>query len=146
FGKTDVKLAYFSDYLNYFGADTNAVADVQTYQLQTEQTYTKGNNWSLRGGINLQHFIAENDGYAGPKQENRAAVFALFRYDPTPNLDLSLNLRQALVEDYTPTPTPALGFNWRFYQHEQHHLYLKGNVSGSYRVPTLNDRFWVNAG
>jgi len=145
-GKTDVKLAYFRDYLNYKGADTNSVADVTTWQLQTEQTYTKGQNWSLRGGLNLQHFIAENQGYTGSKQENRAAVFALFRYDPTQNLDLSLNLRQAFVEDYNPAPTPAFGFNWRFYQHNKHHVYLKGNASGSYRVPTLNDRFWVNAG
>ncbi|MEJ8757931.1 TonB-dependent receptor [Pontibacter sp. H259] len=146
YGETVVKLAYFNDYLNYKGADTNSVANVNTYQLQAEQTFTKGQNWSLRGGVNLQHFTAENDGYAGTKQENRAAAFALFRYDPTPTLDLSLNLRQTFVENYNPAPTPAFGFNWKFYQHNQQHLYLKGNVSGSYRVPTLNDRFWAGAG
>ncbi|MER2998630.1 TonB-dependent receptor plug domain-containing protein [Pontibacter populi] len=145
-GKTDVKLAYFRDYLNYTNNSLNSVANVETYQLQAEQTYTKGADWSLRGGVNLQHFVAENDGYAGTKQENRAAVFALFRYDPTETIDLSLNLRQAIVEDYNPAPTPSFGLNWKFYQHEQHQLFLKGNVSGSYRVPTLNDRFWAGAG
>ncbi|NDK56113.1 TonB-dependent receptor [Pontibacter fetidus] len=145
-GTTDVKLAYFKDFLNYTDDATNSVADVQTYQLQAEQTYTKGKNWSLRGGVNLQHFVAENDGYAQTEQENRAALFALFRYDPTQTIDLSLNLRQAFVTDYNPAPTPALGFNWKFYQQAQHQLFLKGNVSGSYRVPTLNDRFWVGAG
>ncbi|MBC5774129.1 TonB-dependent receptor [Pontibacter sp. KCTC 32443] len=145
-GTTDVKLAYFKDFLKYTDNSQNSLANVQTYQLQAEQTYTKGANWSLRGGVNLQHFIAENDGYADTQQENRASVFALFRYDPTETLDLSLNLRQAFAEDYNPAPTPALGFNWKFYHYNQHHLYLKGNVSGSYRVPTLNDRFWVGAG
>ena len=145
-GTTDVKLAYFKDYLLYTDNATNSLADVQTYQLQAEQTYTKGQNWSLRGGLNLQHYKAVNDGYAGTQEENRAAAFALFRYDPTKTLDLSLNLRQAFVQNYSPSPTPAFGFNWKFYQHNRHHIFLKGNVSGSYRVPTLNDRFWVGAG
>ncbi|MCJ8166873.1 TonB-dependent receptor [Pontibacter sp. E15-1] len=145
-GQTDVKAAYFKDYLHYTDNTTNSEADVQTYQLQAEQTYTKGSNWSLRGGINLQHFVAENDGYAGQQQENRAAVFALFRYNPVAPLALSLNLRQALVEGYSPMPTPALGFDWTFYKQHQHRLSLKGSASGSYRVPTLNDRYWIGAG
>lgn len=145
-GQTDIKAAYFKDYLHYTDNSTNSVADVQTYQLQAEQTYTQGQNWSLRGGLNLQHFIAENDGYAGQQDENRASVFALFRYNPVEPLALSLNFRQAFVENYNPLPTPALGFNWKFYNNNRHQISLKGNVSGSYRVPTLNDRFWIGAG
>ncbi|MHA6246562.1 TonB-dependent receptor plug domain-containing protein [Pontibacter sp. CAU 1760] len=145
-GQTDVKAAYFKDYLHYTDNSVNSLADVQTYQLQAEQTYTQGSNWSLRGGINLQHFVAENDGYAGQQAENRAAVFALFRYNPLEPLALSLNLRQAFVEGYNPQPTPALGFDWKFFQHQPHQLSLKGSASGSYRVPTLNDRFWIGSG
>ncbi|WP_161889959.1 TonB-dependent receptor plug domain-containing protein [Pontibacter russatus] len=145
-GQTDIKAAYFKDYLHYTDRSINSVADVHTYQLQAEQTYTRGDNWSLRGGLNLQHYIAENDGYAGQQEENRASAFALFRYNPVAPLALSLNVRQALVEGYNPLPTPALGFDWKFYRRNRHQLSLKGNASGSYRVPTLNDRFWVGAG
>ena len=145
-GQTDLKLAYFKDYLNYTDLSTNSVADVQTYQLQADHTYTRGDNWSLRGGVNLQQYLAENDGYAGRQNENRASAFALFRYNPVSSLALSLNVRQAFVEGYNPLPTPAAGFNWKFFQRNQHQLSLKGNAAGSYRVPTLNDRFWVGAG
>ncbi|MDX5480424.1 MAG: TonB-dependent receptor [Hymenobacteraceae bacterium] len=145
-GETDVKLAYFKDYLHYTDISNSSVADVQTYQLQAEQTYSKGEQWSLRGGLNLQHYEAENDGYAGTQTESRASAFALLRYDPLKTLDLSLNLRHTLVEGYNPLPTPALGFNWKFYHINRHQLSLKGNASGSYRIPTLNDRFWVGAG
>ncbi|MEJ8801035.1 TonB-dependent receptor plug domain-containing protein [Pontibacter sp. H249] len=145
-GQTELKAAYFNDYLHYTNNSTNSVADVNTYQLQAEQTYTRGNHWSLRGGINLQHFTAENGGYAGEQQENRASAFALLRYDPTAALKLSLNLRQAFVEGYNPKPTPAFGFDWKFYNDNINQLSLKGNVAGSYRVPTLNDRFWLGAG
>jgi iron complex outermembrane receptor protein len=145
-GQTDIKVAYFKDFLQYDDITTNSVADVQTYQLQAEQTYTKGSNWSLRGGVNLQHYVAENDGYTRQQDESRAALFALFRYNPAEPLALSLNVRQAFVEGYNPLPTPALGFSWKFYNNNRHQLSLKGNASGSYRVPTLNDRFWAGAG
>ncbi|WP_345159295.1 TonB-dependent receptor plug domain-containing protein [Pontibacter saemangeumensis] len=145
-GQTDIKAAYFKDYLHYTDLATNSIADVQTYQLQAGQTYTRGTSWSLRGGFNLQHFVAENDGYAGQQAENRGAAFALFRYNPVAPLALSLNVRQAFVENHSPLPTPALGFDWKFYNRNRHQLSLKGNASGSYRVPTLNDRFWIGAG
>ncbi|WP_439881291.1 TonB-dependent receptor plug domain-containing protein [Pontibacter sp. MBLB2868] len=146
FGQTSIKAAYFNDYLNYTDLSTNSEADVATYQLQAEQTYTRADKWSLRGGFNLQRFIAENDGYAGVKDENRASAFALFRFDPVKQLKLSLNLRQAFVEGYNPHPTPAMGVEWKFYNNNTHQLSLKGSASGSYRVPTLNDRFWQGAG
>ncbi|MBC5992885.1 TonB-dependent receptor plug domain-containing protein [Pontibacter cellulosilyticus] len=147
YGQTAVKAALFNDYLQYTSNTTaSSISDVNTYQLQAEQAYTHGNRWSLRGGINLQHFAATNSGYAGEQSENRASAFALLRYDPASNLKLSLNLRQAIIEGYNPKPTPALGFDWKFYNDNINQLSLKGNVAGSYRAPTLNDRFWVGAG
>ncbi|ARS37366.1 TonB-dependent receptor plug domain-containing protein [Pontibacter actiniarum] len=145
-GQTSVKAAFFNDYLHFTDLSNNSKAEVGTYQLQAEQTYTHGARWSLRGGVNLQRFVAENDGYEAQADENRAALFALFRYDPVQPLQLTLNLRQALVEGFNPPPTPALGFNWKFFNSNRHQVSLKGNTSGSYRVPTLNDRFWVGAG
>ncbi len=145
-GQTAVKAAYFNDYLHYNKTGAVSEADVNTYQVLAEQSYTYSNRWSLRGGVNLQHFSAANDGYAGTASDNRASVFALLRYDPTSALKLSLNLRQAFVEGYNPKPTPALGFNWKFYNDNKNQLSIKGNMSGSYRVPTLNDRFWLGAG
>ncbi|WP_347157177.1 TonB-dependent receptor [Pontibacter chitinilyticus] len=145
-GQTDVKAAYFKDYLHYSDNASSSVADIGTYQVQAEQTYTRGSTWSLRSGLNLQHFVAENTGYTSPKTENRASLFALFRYDPLERLQLSLNLRQELAEGYDPQPAPAFGASWELLASANNRLYLKGNAAGSYRVPTLNDRFWLGAG
>ncbi len=145
-GETSIKAAYFNDLLKYTNTSVNSNTDISTYQLQAEQTYTFGRSWSLRGGINLQHFAADVDGYGKPQEENRASAFALFRYDPAEPLELSLNLRQTFAEGYNPSPTPTLGANYKFYAKGHHLLYLKGNTSGSYRVPTLNDRFWQPGG
>ncbi|WP_460880387.1 TonB-dependent receptor plug domain-containing protein [Pontibacter rugosus] len=142
-GQTSIKTAYFNDFLHYTDLSNDSKSDVDTYQLQAEQTYTYGRHWSLRGGFNLQYFKALNDGYAGEPNEVRSSVFALFRYDPVEPLQLSLNLRQAFVEGFNPPPTPSLGFNWKPLNNDL--LALKGSISSSYRVPTLNDRFWIGA-
>ncbi|WP_187262532.1 TonB-dependent receptor [Pontibacter beigongshangensis] len=145
-GETSLKAGYFSDFLHYTDNSNNSTTDITTYQLQAEQTYTQGQKWSLRGGLNLQHFAAEVQGYGGEVTENRASAFLLFRYDPDPKLALSLNLRQAFIKGYNPAPTPTVGANWQFLSFGEHQLYLKGNISGSYRVPTLNERFWQPGG
>ncbi|WP_083674055.1 TonB-dependent receptor plug domain-containing protein [Pontibacter lucknowensis] len=145
-GETSVKAAVFNDYLRYTDNNNYSTTDINTYQVQAEQTYTYARRWSLRGGLNLQHFDANVQGYGKQVTEDRASAFLLFRYDPGKRLDLSLNLRQAFVKGYNPTPAPTLGANWLMLQQGNHQLYLKGNVSGSYRVPTLNERFWQPGG
>ncbi len=145
-GESNVKAAYFSDYLKYTDNSNNSVTAINTYQLQAEQTYAYGARWSLRGGLNLQHFRGDVEGYGGAVEENRAAAFALLRYDPAPALALSLNLRQAFIKGYNPAPTPTVGANWKLLAGNNQQLYLKGNIAGSYRVPTLNDRFWRPGG
>lgn len=145
-GETSVKAAVFNDYLLFTDNNNHSTTDINTYQVQAEQTYTYARRWSLRGGLNLQHFAADVQGYGRQVKEDRASAFLLFRYDPSKRLDLSLNLRQAFVKGYNPAPAPTLGANWLMLQHDQHQLYLKGNVSGSYRVPTLNERFWQPGG
>ncbi|QCR23512.1 TonB-dependent siderophore receptor [Pontibacter sp. SGAir0037] len=145
-GETNIKTAYFSDYLQYTDVETHSETAIKTYQLQAEQTYTYGRQWSLRGGINLQHFRGDVDGYGGAVEENRSSAFILFRFDPSQQLNLSLNLRQTFIKGYNPAPTPTIGANWNFFSQSNHSLYLKGNIAGSYRVPTLNDRFWRPGG
>ncbi|MDO6389364.1 TonB-dependent receptor [Pontibacter sp. BT731] len=145
-GETSLKAAVFNDYLLFTDNSNHSTTDINTYQLQAEQTYTYARRWSLRGGLNLQHFEADVQGYGKQVTEDRASAFLLFRYDPSKRLDLSLNLRQAFVKGYNPAPAPTLGANWLLLEHDQHQLYLKGNVSGSYRVPTLNERFWQPGG
>lgn len=145
-GETTLKAAVFNDYLLFTDNSNHSTTDINTYQVQAEQTYTYARRWSLRGGLNLQHFAADVQGYGRQVTEDRASAFLLFRYDPSQRLDLSLNLRQAFVKGYNPTPAPTLGANWLMLQQGGHALYLKGNVSGSYRVPTLNERFWQPGG
>ena len=142
-----VRAAYVRDGIRY-GDDTLEPqdSDLRTIQAQTEHTLDLGTRASLRLGTEVQHFAATVDGYAQPIAENRAAAYALLRYDPRPTLRLSLNMRQAAVPDQRPPLAPAAGLEWDLLGDPKSAstqlLTLKASAARSYRAATLNERYW----
>jgi len=142
------RTAWFEDILNYRD-DVSGLSEsrVRTSQAQAEHTWRFASNASVLLGGEAQHFAAQVDGYgAAPRTENRYSGFALFRYDPRPRLQLSLNLRQALLPGRKPPLTPTAGAEWLAWQAGAHTVRLKANASRSYRAPTLNERYWRPGG
>src|SRR5690606_28784424 len=58
----------------------------------------------------------------------------------------SLNIRQSFVTDFKAPVSPALGLEYSLLKNEQTVIKWKGNISRSYRIPTLNDRYWSPGG
>ncbi|MGI4865911.1 MAG: TonB-dependent receptor [Janthinobacterium lividum] len=155
-GQWQVRGAWFEDIINY--SDQGAISNsrVRTTQTQAEYTAALGRRASLRLGLEAQHFAAVVDGYgAEPITENRAAAFALLRYDVRPALRLSANLRQAALPAGLAPLTPTLGVEWDIYQPfatdsltqaDRPGLTLKASASRTYRAPTLNERYWRPGG
>ncbi|MDQ2772004.1 MAG: TonB-dependent receptor, partial [Bacteroidota bacterium] len=107
------RVAWFDDVLNYRDGGTPSNSRVHTTQAQAEHTSALGARGSLRLGAEAQHFAALVDGYGGTTvAENRAAAFALLRYDPRPTLRLSGNLRQAALPAGLAPLTPTAGLEW----------------------------------
>ena len=107
------RAAWFEDVLNYRDGGAPSNSRVRTTQAQTEHTAALGARGSLRLGADAQHFVAVVGGYgAVPIAENRAAAFALLRYDPRPALRLSANLRQAALPAGLAPLTPTVGLEW----------------------------------
>ena len=101
----------------------------------------------LRLGVELVHYRAAVDGYRDELlHENRADVFALFRYQHNDRLTVGLNIRQAFVTRFDPPITPSLGVDYRLVNKPGWQLDGRANVSRSYRVPTLNERYWLRLG
>ncbi|AHJ99234.1 TonB-dependent receptor plug domain-containing protein [Hymenobacter swuensis] len=142
------RAAWFEDVLNYRD-DVSGLSEsrVRTSQVQAEHTWRFAPNASVRLGGEAQRFAAQVDGYgSAPRTENRYSGFALFRYDPSPRLQLSLNLRQAILPGRRPPLTPTVGAEWLAFQAGAHSISLKGSASRSYRAPTLNERYWRPGG
>jgi vitamin B12 transporter len=104
----------------------------------------------------VQHFNAAFSEYLNPvTTENRAAAFALFRYDPRPSLRFTANLRQAALPQGRPL-TPTLGLEWDVWTSDPamdslgvspiQRLTFKASAARSYRAPTLNERYYNPGG
>ncbi|MBW3129232.1 TonB-dependent receptor plug domain-containing protein [Hymenobacter profundi] len=145
--ETGVRMAWFKDILNY---RSNTVAQsnsrVRTSQIQADHSLQLRSNLSVRVGGEAQHFAARVDGYGQDLTENRFSGYALVRYDPMPTLRLTANIRQAFIPGRRPPLAPTLGGEWQVWQHDTHTLVLKGSAARSYRVPTLNERYWRPGG
>lgn len=133
-----LKVAQLQDRIDFNG-DISVMP--RTY-LSYEHEYVGSDNWSLRGGVNWQVLSADIDAYEADISENRQDLFVSLGWYPVPKLNLSANLRQSLVEGFDPPLTPSLG--WRYLASSW--LAWTGNFSRSYRVPTLNDRYWRPGG
>lgn len=146
-GNTAIRIAYFDDLLKYRDDHiSQSNSSVQTIQGQAEHERTIGKNVTLKAGAEFQHFIAEVDGYGSKQTENRASFFLLTRYHPLPRVDVSLNLRQAIVAGFNPPFTPSVGIHYLAVRSPEHALTLKVSASAGYRVSTLNERYWQPGG
>jgi vitamin B12 transporter len=59
---------------------------------------------------------------------------------------VSANLRQALITKYNPPFTPSVGTEYQLIQQLRYKLKIRGSLARSYRVPTLNERYWQDLG
>ena len=172
-GQWSGRVAWFEDILNYRDGGALSNSRVRTTQAQAEHTAALGTRGSLRLGAEAQHFAALVDGYGtAPVAENRAAAFALLRYDPRSALRLSANLRQVALPAGLAPLTPTMGLEWDLLQSvaaappdsvlalevvnlaspqpltysATHSLTFKASAARSYRAPTLNERYWRPGG
>ena len=152
-GQWSVRGAWFEDVLNYTDYGGTERSRVRTSQTQADYNHPLGARASLRLGLEAQHFAALVDGYGGqPLSENRAAAFALLRFDPRPSLRLSANLRQAALPGGLAPLAPTLGAEYDLLGGRaadstgRAGLLLKASAARSYRAPTLNERYWQPGG
>jgi iron complex outermembrane receptor protein len=94
-------------------------------------------------GTEAAHVIAHVDGYDKDNiAENRLDIFAWLRYQVTPKFLTTLNVRQALIKSFDPPIAPALGLEYQLVKFVK----LTGSLSRSYRIPTMNERYWSDLG
>ncbi|NBB22817.1 TonB-dependent receptor plug domain-containing protein [Runella sp. CRIBMP] len=152
-GKTLIRTGFIRDVIDYGKGEnlTPSHTEIDRFILRAEHDFSwiqscdKGTN--LKIGAELVHYNARVDGYGDEvKRENRADVYALLRHQFNGKLSASLNLRQAFVTRFSPPFTPSLGVEYTAFTRPRTKISFSGNTSLSYRVPTLNERYWVNLG
>jgi vitamin B12 transporter len=168
---TSLKAGFIRDILNYGKGDFLQLSGVPPSHAQTDRYILRGEHdfsWNnskaellksrmpsqrnasrstLRIGGEFVHYATKVDGYGGNLiHENRADVYALLRSNISTRLNTSLNLRQALSSRYRVPFTPSFGLDYKLITKQNTQIVLTGSVAKSYRLPTLNERYWIVLG
>ncbi len=101
---------------------------------------------SIRTGGNFTKYIAQSEGYTNQLHDNRYDAFVSFRHRVNAIWLLSVNVRQSIYQDLTAPFSPSWGNELTIKENENLKLSLRTQFGRGYRVPTLNDRYWVPGG
>ena len=144
--KLSARTAFFKEQILYDNPAISLLANNLAHSLLNEieqDIQFLNKNVFLNFGLNQSHFWAVADGYGGTIQQNNTAVFAsLKKMSQNKKSTSILSIRQAL-DDGNLSPF-AFSFGQK-YQFNQHFL-AKINLARSYRLPTFNDRYWLQGG
>ncbi|WP_460967552.1 TonB-dependent receptor plug domain-containing protein [Spirosoma migulaei] len=146
------RVGWIRDVLDYAKGNFDTPSHTETERLisRAEREFslvsTNTKQLNLRIGGEWSHYRTRTDGYGGQLiQEDRGDIYALLRFQ-TPRWLVSATIRQAFVTRFNPPITPSLGAEYQVVQGNRFNLTAKGSVSRNYRVPTLNERYWVELG
>lgn len=142
-GSFYVTSGFVADRLNY-----NNLSDINTnrfiFGLEYETELSK--NMTMRLGSKLRKITSDVDNYGKVITESRNDLFGLLRWNIFRAWHVSLHARQAYVTGFSAPFSPALGSDFSIFDRRNQRLIFKNLVSRSYRVPTLNDRYWKKGG
>jgi iron complex outermembrane receptor protein len=100
------------------------------------------NEFDIKAGAGTQYIYPEVYSYQDGIDEWRTHFFVYMRMLIIPRWELTCNFRQELINDMDIPFTPSIGTLFKIVNNKTNILSLRGNISRSYNVPTLNDRYW----
>lgn len=140
------RTAFFKEQILYDNPAISLLANNVAYSWINEvekDIKFHNNNVFLNFGLNQSHFWAFADGYGGKIQQNNTAIFASLKKQSNNNKSTSIfSIRQALDDGNLSPFAFAFGQNYQFHKH----FLAKINLARSYRLPTFNDRYWLQGG
>mgnify|MGYP003646354025 CR=1 FL=1 len=130
-----------SNDLMVFNSDNN---QTRLILIGTALDYSFSPKWQTLAGIRYSHIKGRLATY--DRQEQRIELYQATNFKPNQNLGISMQLRQLIHEGEAVPFTPSIGAEWSFFKSTVWNWQLISNLSKSFKIPTLNDRFWEPGG
>ena len=141
--KLNVKAAFFDEQILFSDPQIGLVAPsgFQTYLAEASGEFSLNENHGFFIGHTQIITQAQADEYGETAREHRWSAFGMWRYTAR-DLTLQTELRQEVFDGELISPVPSFGVEYSPIKN----WLIKGRVSKNFRLPTLNDRFWVPGG
>jgi iron complex outermembrane receptor protein len=141
FGATKATAGLVSDEIVF----NNQPAKVSRWICSLNHQYLWKNRWMLQTQLEWNHIATRIPQYGSDRTENRLdALFAIQR--TFQRAAFAFNVRKPVVEGISTPILPYLGFDYDVVKSQKNIVTISANASMNFRVPTLNDRYWQNAG
>jgi iron complex outermembrane receptor protein len=142
-GVLSVNGGYVNDVIVFNGSRS----EVTRWITSARHEFTIRGSTRVQAGAEWNHIIGRISDYTGGWAfEDRYDFLASVQQIVSSRLALSLNLRQPVVSGFRAPFLPYLGADYTIVKKERLEWTLKASLSKNYRIPTLNDRYWQNAG
>lgn len=122
----------------------NSINKTTQYFTATDLDWDIHPKWNSKSGIRHTYIEGDLDTYRAT--ETRLELYQSTNFHPSEKLSFSINLRQLVYEGNWAPFTPSLGGEWDVWDNNVQSIKLKSTFARSFKVPTLNDRFWVPGG
>jgi iron complex outermembrane receptor protein len=156
----DQNLRWVLDYFHFeknktWNAKAGLVRDELIFNVgsinQTTQYFLSGDldwemhpKWNSKSGLRYTYIVGNLSTYEAT--DSRLELYQSTNFQPNEKLSFSMNLRQLVYEGNWAPFTPSLGAEWKIWRNKVHFIQLKAAFARSFKVPTLNDRFWEPGG
>lgn len=146
-----LKLQLGAGYVHDFQLYNNTIGqEIITDRLIGEAAvkHTLSGKMEYRVGTKYKYIVPEVYAYSKENisNEQHLDLYGSWFWHPVENIKTTVNLRQVFVSNFNAPFTPSLGSEYKVFTNTSTTLLLNGNVARSYRIPTFNDRFWLNQG
>jgi vitamin B12 transporter len=122
----------------------NAINKTTQYFIATDLDWDIHPKWKSKSGIRHNYITGDLDTYQAT--ESRLELYQSTNFHPNEKLSFSMNLRQLVYEGNWAPFTPSLGGEWNVWKNKVQSVRFNTAFARSFKVATLNDRFWVPGG
>jgi vitamin B12 transporter len=149
-GVTTAKLSWVHDYMRFVDGQrefTPTALNRITGIVEHEKRF--GKQFETKIGFQTGHFTMPEGNFQNDTSETRFDLYWLSTLSLGKAFKASLNLRQTLLKGFSPPFTPSIGLEYDIFRElevKNQSLKLKATASKSFRVPTLNERFYQPGG
>lgn len=136
--------AYVSGDQEYTDDEPSTVCTGQlTMQVNADKSLNTRSN--LRFGVNYNYYSASSANF-DHLGESRYDAFASYRCAIAAPWIININVRQSFYDQHYAPISPSLGTEVHLRKTEKSQLTVRAQSSRGFRVPTLNDRYYIPGG
>ncbi len=137
-----IKTAYIIDHMNYSSFYLSSNNYINRWIIDLTHIYNFSDRLSIKSGVINQYYILPNKHF----QENRVDAYVYTKYMIRKYFTVNANVRQPMVDQDIKPTCFDLGYKKVFNINSKNALALSQAYNRNYRLPTLNERFWVPGG